>query len=224
MKRPAPLFAVAVALVATTACSGKAHHVRADATTSSSDLNATTTLTAAPAVGAPTTTGAQTPTTRRKPKTTTTIACAFHGNRSPKSEPSGETVIYDALNIGPGKCFDFASFRFKQDTIAHLKFVVAPASPPFAYSPSGKPATVKGSSYLRVELDNATGYDFAHKKAAYTGGPTRNPPSTVHRIVQMQELQDSKGTVVWIIGMDAAHPFQVSLQQHPARFVVKVGD
>src|SRR5204863_1444326 len=73
---------------------------------------------------------------------------------------------------------------------------------PFTQDASGKPITVKGSAFLVVRLEPATGFDFNNNRETYTG-PDRIPVRKSARVTDLVRTGDFESVTTWVVGLRA---------------------
>ena len=101
-------------------------------------------------------------------------------------------------------------------------YSVGPVSPPFAQDGSGAPVTVTGSSFLRLRMMGAYGYDPANvpPKASYTG--PLDLAGHVAPLAEARRTGDSEGVLTWVLGLSRGACPQVSTLASPPTLVVAV--
>ncbi len=92
---------------------------------------------------------------------------------------------------------------------------VRQAAPPFRFDGSGGVVKVQGHAYLSVRLNHADAHTFFINKSRFS------PPGTPN-ITEVVSTGDFEGHVGYIIGLENARKFDVTVLKSPSRLVIDV--
>jgi hypothetical protein len=126
-------------------------------------------------------------------------------------------------------CFDRVVFTFKQKsgTNGTPGYRIEYRDGPFTHDASGKQFSVKGSAYLFLRIEPASGADLASTlpsiPVTYTG-PKDITPSGTTRVAEVVEAGDFENVLSWVIGLKKVAPFAVTVQRNGSdiRLVIDV--
>ncbi|MCB1030865.1 MAG: hypothetical protein KDA95_05965 [Acidimicrobiales bacterium] len=165
--------------------------------------------------------GGSTTSTTSGSVTTTT---AFGGSTSDVSNAGDGTAIAllkdvrVALNAG----FERIVFEFEGESIPGYR--VGWVDGPITEDGSGNPVDVKGSAYLEIIMQQASGVDLSSTdlRETYTG-PTRiDLASETEVLTEMVRTGDFEAVLSWVAGASGKVPFRVSTLRSPTRVVIDV--
>ena len=157
--------------------------------------------------------------TSRATATPTPIA-AFQGSRSPVQKPGAAPPLQLLTNVQAGKHEDYDRLVFTfRDAVPGYR--VAYVQPPIVQDGSGLPVEVRGSAFLQVRMEPASGYDMAANRPAYTGPKELTAGFTA--LLEAQQTGDFEAVLSWVIGVPAQRDFRVLELSNPPRLVVDIG-
>ena len=191
-------------------------------TTPGTTVTPTTTVTST--TSAPTTvptTTTQTTTQTTTPTGTTLLPGAA---TTPVSTPEGVngpglTALLVDVRTGRHDGYERVVFEFLGDRVPG--YAVQYVDPPFTADPSDLPVAIDGDAFLRVRMAWASGYDLTGDLGQVYTGPDRidvNAPVVQELVL----LGDFEAVLSWVIGVDAEHPFRVTVLDEPARIVIDI--
>ena len=126
------------------------------------------------------------------------------------------------VTVAPQECTDTVTFTFTASPGGSPKFVIEPASPPFAQSGSGEAFTVPGTAFLRVRFQPAWIADPKTGGVTYAGPHRIEPTGTV--VTRGVVLYDAfEGVVGWIVGLDGTGRYKVTSSDSPPSVTITVG-
>ncbi|CAB4552870.1 unannotated protein [freshwater metagenome] len=173
----------------------------------------------------PTTTDATTTIPITIPTTTPTGTTLLPGAATtPVSTPEGVngpglTALLVDVRTGRHDGYERVVFEFLGDRVPG--YAVQYVDPPFTADPSDLPVAVDGDAFLRVRMAWASGYDLTGDLGQVYTGPDRidvNAPVVQELVL----LGDFEAVLSWVIGVDAEHPFRVTILDEPARIVIDI--
>lgn len=101
-------------------------------------------------------------------------------------------------------------------------FTVGPAQPPFTEDASGRALAVTGSSFLRVRLQGAYGYDPVNTPPKFTyTGPT-DFTAAVGTVAEVRRTGDFEGVLSWVVGLTRTTCASTTTLASPPTLVVDV--
>jgi len=122
------------------------------------------------------------------------------------------------VRVGRHSGFDRVVFEFGGPGVPAL--ALERVSPPFEKDPSGLPLRVPGTSFVRVQLVDASGEGYA----TVDGTPTYTGPATFKprypRLTSLVRAGDYEGYVTWIAGLTGRTCVRVLALSGPARLVI----
>lgn len=122
------------------------------------------------------------------------------------------------LRVGTHAGYDRVVFEFAGSGVPAL--AITRVAPPFTKDPSGLPLAVPGTSFVRVQITNASGEGYA----ALDGAPTYTGPSTFEprypRLTALVRAEDFEGHVTWIAGLTGPACYHVLVLTGPTRLVI----
>ena len=174
--------------------------------------------TAAP--GGDSTTGTTTATT---PDTTTNDIDPLEGaSTTPVTGTpiSKETALLERVAIGRHEGYDRVVFQFKNNLPSYR---VEYVQPPLKEDGSGNVVQIKGSAFVLVRMEPASGFDLTKNEGELVyKGPRRIDGASVGASV-VQELVrtgDFEAVLSWAIGLSDKVDFRVTTATSPARLIV----
>jgi len=90
--------------------------------------------------------------------------------------------------------------------------------PPILRDPSGLTIDVSGASFLRVRFSRAA----AHDDAGETTVSVSDLKPDLSGIVEVVQVGDFEGVVIWVLGLTAELDYKVSDLEDPYRLVIDV--
>jgi hypothetical protein len=198
-------LALAVVVLALTACSGGGSDEAASTSTSTAPI--TVPATEPPAATAPLST-----------------CPGFTGSTTVLKSigPTAPGSLVDA-EAGANGCLDQVTFTFNGDGIPP-GYVVGYEDPPFHDGDPPEEIEVPGNAFLVVKIRPALSFDpFSEDQArTYSGNQSLEYGEHFHLQI-VRELPDTKNAVVWVIGLDSVRPFRVDRASDPRRVTVLIG-
>jgi hypothetical protein len=131
----------------------------------------------------------------------------------------GLTALLVDVRTGRHDGYERVVFEFLGDRVPG--YAVQYVDPPFTADPSDLPVAVDGDAFLRVRMAWASGYDLTGDLGQVYTGPDRidvNAPVVQELVL----LGDFEAVLSWVIGVDAEHPFRVTVLDEPARIVIDI--
>lgn len=141
-----------------------------------------------------------------------------------KTAGAGEsTALLTGVRTGRQACADRVVFDFRASRPPG--YTIEYRSGPFARGESESGVEIAGSAFLVVRFDGASGVDLTDPAAprTYTGSYTLRPAGLSH-VVEITQIEDFEGVLVWVIGLDSAHPFAVGTLGDPSRVYIDIAD
>lgn len=137
------------------------------------------------------------------------------GKSEGKSTATGKSQLTDA-RVGGHDGFDRVVFEFQGKgvpayTLEYLK-------KPLTHCSSGEEVKVSGGAVLSVRFSSSA----AHAEDGSSLIKSRDFSPGLSIIKQATLLCDFEGSVQWVLGVGAAHPYRVMVYQDPARLVVDI--
>ena len=167
-----------------------------------------------------------TPTTSTDASTTipTSTTLLPGAGTTPVSTPEGVngpglTALLDDVRTGRHDGYERVVFEFLGDRVPG--YAAQYVDPPFTADPSDLPVAVDGDAFLRVRMAWASGYDLTGDLGQVYTGPDRidvNAPVVQELVL----LGDFEAVLSWVIGVDAEHPFRVTVLDESARIVIDI--
>jgi hypothetical protein len=131
-----------------------------------------------------------------------------------------ETALLDRVDLARHEGYDRVVFQFRNGLPG---FRVAYAEPPLREDGSGKTVTVRGSYFVVVRMEPASGFDLGSGdgKLVYIG-PRRLEGSDAGtpEVAELVRLGDFEAVLTWAIGLADRVDFRVTTLSDPARLVV----
>jgi hypothetical protein len=171
---------------------------------------------AAPSTTAPPAVGVALPDACPTIHGTTTIA------QSSGERPAGLLVDADAGTEG---CLDRVTFYFESlGDGTPPGYRVAYQDPPITDGDPPEEIAIDGEAYLSVTITPASSVDprVEDQPQTYLGGLVLEDGDR-HHVVVVQKLDDSLGSVRWVIALDGRRPFLVDSASDPTRISVYIG-
>ena len=141
--------------------------------------------------------------------------------------PSAPAVLVDAT-AGAQGCLDVVTLSFRSlgdgTPPSYTVGYEDPARAPFLDGDPPTPISVPGAAFLVIRAQPASSSDpFAADAApSYTGNLSLDYGDH-HHLQIVRKLPDTKGAVVWVIGLDGVRPFRVDRAANPPRISVYIG-
>jgi len=135
-----------------------------------------------------------------------------------------DTALLERVALGRHEGYDRIVFQF---TNAVPGYRVAYRNGPFAEDGSGKPVSVKGSAFLVVRMEPASGYDLntGEGQLVYKGSPRIEGADAGTSVVEeLVRTGDFESVLTWVVGLGRAADFRVRTLSSPARLVVDVSN
>jgi hypothetical protein len=131
-----------------------------------------------------------------------------------------ETALLERVAVGRHQGYDRVVFQFKNSLPGYR---VEYVQPPLKEDGSGNPVEIKGSAFLVVRMEPASGFDLNTGEGVMVyKGPRRLEGSAAGTSV-VQELVrtgDFEAVLTWAIGLSAKVDFRVSTATSPLRLIV----
>jgi hypothetical protein len=158
-----------------------------------------------------TTTSTSTTTTSTSSTTSTT---AFSGSTAPTSIPSSAaaTALLTDVTVEDG----LVTFRFRADLPGvDVRYV----EPPITQDGSGATVDLKGSAFLQVRMEPASGVDLSKDpfEETYTG-PDRLPGAGP--VAEVVKTGDFEANLTWVIGVDGERAYRVEADASTVRVYI----
>jgi hypothetical protein len=159
----------------------------------------------------PSTTSTSTTSTTTSSTTSTT---AFSGSTAPTSIPSSATAtaLLTDVTVEDG----LVTFRFRADLPGvDVRYV----EPPITKDGSGATVEVKGSAFLQVRMEPASGVDLSKDpfEETYTG-PDRLPGAGP--VAEVVKTGDFEANLTWVIGVDGSRAYRVEADASTVRVYI----
>jgi hypothetical protein len=135
------------------------------------------------------------------------------------STPS-ETALLERIAIGRHEGYDRVVFQFKNDLPGYR---VEYVEPPLKEDGSGKVVPVKGSAFVVVRMEPASGFDLSKNEGELVyKGPRRleGSDSGTSTLLELARTGDFEAVLSWAIGLQDRVDFRVMTAQSPARLIV----
>jgi hypothetical protein len=133
---------------------------------------------------------------------------------------SDETALLERVAIGRHEGFDRVVFQFRNHVPGYH---VAYVQPPLKEDGSGNVVQVKGSAFVEVRMEPASGFDLATGEGELVyKGPKRIDGGAAGTSVVREVVRtgDFEAVLTWAIGLDAKVDFRVTTTESPARLIV----
>jgi len=131
-----------------------------------------------------------------------------------------ETALLNRIAVGRHEGYDRVVFQFTNDLPGYR---VEYVQPPLKEDGSGNPVTLKGSAFVVVRMEPASGFDLNTGEGVMVyKGPKRIDASAAGTSV-VQELArtgDFEAVLSWAIGLSDKVDFKVSTATSPSRLIV----
>ncbi|MFM7202789.1 MAG: hypothetical protein ACKO6N_18535, partial [Myxococcota bacterium] len=137
------------------------------------------------------------------------------GKQEGKSTATGKSQLIDA-RVGGHDGFDRAVFEFEGKGVP--AYTLEYIKKPLTHCSSGEEVKVGGGAVLRVRFSSSA----AHAEDGSSRLKSRDFSPGLSIIKQATLLCDFEGSVEWVLGVGAAHPYRVMVYQDPARLVVDI--
>lgn len=136
------------------------------------------------------------------------------------SSTGSEIALLERVALGRHEGYDRVVFQFRS-TLPGYK--VEYVQPPLKEDGSGNPVRIKGTAFLVVRMEQASGFDLNTGEGVMTyTGPRRIDGSTAGTSV-VQELVrtgDFEAVLTWAIGLSDKVDFRVRTATSPSRLIV----
>ena len=147
---------------------------------------------------------------------TTTSTTAFVGSTSPTSiaTKATATALLTDVDVADG----LVTFTFRADVPGvDAKYV----QPPITEDASGRTVDVKGSAYLSIRLEPASGVDLSSGSA--TPEETYKGPKQIDGsgpIAEVRQTGDFEANMTWVIGLDHERAYRVEADASTVRVYI----
>jgi len=131
-----------------------------------------------------------------------------------------ETALLERIAIGRHEGYDRVVFQFKN---ALPGYRVDYAEPPLKEDGSGNVVSVKGSAFVVVRMEPASGFDLSKNEGELVyKGPRRleGSDSGTSTVLELARTGDFEAVLSWAIGLQDQVDFRVTTAQSPARLIV----
>jgi hypothetical protein len=160
------------------------------------------------------TTTSTTSTSTTTSTTSSSTTTAFAGSTSPTSIAShaSATALLTAVDVSPG----VVTFAFRSDAPGiDAEYV----EPPITEDASGRTVDVKGSAFLSIRMEPASGVDLSSGDPQETyAGPAQLEGTGP--IVEVRRTGDFEANLTWVIGLDSMRPYRVEVADSMVRVYV----
>jgi hypothetical protein len=97
--------------------------------------------------------------------------------------------------------------------------------PPLKEDGSGNTVQAKGSAYLQVRMEPASGFDVTTGEGELVyKGPKRidGAAAGASAVQEVVRLGDFEAVLTWVIGLDGKDDFKVTTASNPARLIIDI--
>jgi len=138
--------------------------------------------------------------------------------------PEYPVFLIDAVATAE-PCWDKIVFTF-QPTVTDTPpgYEIEYRKPPFVEGPDNAPVDTLGTDFLWLTFKPASSTDASdpnHPLLTYRGN-LRLRLADMNHTQLVRKIMDGDGTVSWLIGLDAKHPFTVDAANNPPRVIVYI--
>jgi hypothetical protein len=133
-----------------------------------------------------------------------------------------ETALNDRVAVGGHEGYDRVVFQFRNGLPGYR---VEYVQPPLKEDGSGNVVQVKGSAFLQVRMEPASGFDVTTGEGELVyKGPKRIDGAAAggSAIQEVVRLGDFEAVLTWVIGLDGKDDFKVTTASNPARLIVDI--
>ncbi len=217
-RRRALLTAAAVMLLGTgaSACGGGGSGSDAsDASTTAAPTDDTSSTAAETTAAASTSTDAEVTTTTEAPG----LADASEAQRSAPGDGTG-TALLKAVRVGRNEGFERIVYEFQGTSVPGYR--IQWVDGPITADGSGEPVEVKGSAYLEMIMEPASGVDLSGTefKVVYEGDDRIAVAGQTELITDLVRTGDFEAVLSWAAGTTERVPFRVLTMSSPTRIVI----
>jgi hypothetical protein len=131
-----------------------------------------------------------------------------------------ETALLERLAIGRHEGYDRVVFQFRNHVPGYR---VEYVQPPLKEDGSGNVVQVKGSAFVEVRMEPASGFDLATGEGELVyKGPKRIDGAAAGASVvrEVVRIGDFEAVLNWAIGLDEKVDFRVTTTESPPRLIV----
>lgn len=131
-----------------------------------------------------------------------------------------QTALLERIAIGRHEGYDRVVFQFKNDLPGYR---VEYVEPPLKEDGSGNVIPVKGSAFVVVRMEPASGFDLSKNEGELVyKGPRRlaGSDSGTSTVQEAARTGDFEAVLSWAIGLQDRVDFRVTTAQSPARLIV----
>jgi hypothetical protein len=131
-----------------------------------------------------------------------------------------DIALLERVAVGRHEGFDRVVFQFREGVPGYR---VEYVDPPIKEDGSGNVVQVKGSAYVQVRMEPASGFDLNTAEGVLVyKGPKRIDGSAAGTgvIQELVRTGDFEAVLTWVVGLSDQVDFRVTTTQSPARLIV----
>ncbi len=132
-----------------------------------------------------------------------------------------DIALLERVAVGRHEGFDRVVFQFRGEGVPGYR--VEYVDPPIKEDGSGNVVQVKGSAYVQVRMEPASGFDLNTAEGVLVyKGPKRIDGSAAGTgvIQELVRTGDFEAVLTWVVGLSDQVDFRVTTTQSPARLIV----